>query len=97
MEENHKQERNNFSGENLNKKEHCAGTIAGIAAGGITIAALCFFVGTQVAGGNRSNGQMGAPTGMSGQMGMPLGANGQKGQNSQNGQGGGQDGQINFQ
>ncbi len=105
MEENHKQEMNNFSGENLNKKEPRAGTIAGIAAGGITIAALCFFVGTQVAGGNKNNGQMGAPTGMSGQMGMPPGmngqmgtppgANGQNGQNSQNGQGGGQDGQIN--
>lgn len=99
MEENHKQEMmNSFSGENLNKKEHCAGTIAGIAgiaAGGITIAVLCFFVGTQVAGGNKNNGQMGAPTGMSGQMGMPPGASGQNGQNSQNGQGGGQDGQIN--
>ena len=47
MEENHKQEMNNFSGENLNKKEPRAGTIAGIAAGGITIAVLCFFVGTQ--------------------------------------------------
>lgn len=92
MEENHKQEMNNFSGENLNKKEPRAGTIAGIAAGGITIAALCFFVGTQVAGGNRSNGQMGTPPGMNGQMSTPPGANGQNGQNNQNGQGGGQDG-----
>lgn len=95
MEENHKQEMNNFSGENLNKKEPRAGTIAGIAAGGITIAALCFFVGTQVAGGNKNNGQMGTPPGMNGQMSTPPGANGQNGQNSQNGQGGGQDGQIN--
>lgn len=96
MEENHKQEMmNSFSGENLNKKEPRAGTIAGIAAGGITLAALCFFVGTQVAGGNKNNGQMGTPPGMNGQMGTPPGANGQNGQNSQNGQSGGQGGQSN--
>lgn len=102
MEENHKQEMtNSFSGENLNKKEPHAGTIAGIAAGGITIAALCFFVGTQVAGGNKSNGQMGTPPGMNGQMSTPPGANRQNGQNNQNGQSGGrggnaQSGQNNF-
>ena len=54
-----------------NKKETRAGTIAGIAAGGVTIAALCFFIGTQVAGNNSARNGMGGPGGMSGQMGNP--------------------------
>jgi|GEM_PF-1336784 gtrA family protein len=70
-----------------NKKETRAGTIAGIAAGGVTIAALCFFIGTQVAGNNSARSGMGGPGGMSGQMGNPPGINGQSG-NSQNRPGG---------
>lgn len=54
-----------------NKKETRAGAIAGIAAGGVTIAALCFFIGTQMAGNNSARSGMGGPGGMSGQMGNP--------------------------
>ena len=75
-----------------NKKEMKAGTIAGIAAGGVTIAALCFFVGTQVSGNNSMRGGMGGPGGAngpggSGQMSTPPGMNGQSG-NAQGGPGG---------
>lgn len=56
-----------------NKKEMKAGTIAGIAAGGVTIAALCFFVGTQVSRNNSMRGGMGGPGGQGG----PDGTNGQ--------------------
>ena len=49
-----------------NKKEMKAGTIAGIAAGGVTIAALCFFLGTQVSGNNSMRGGMGGPGGAGG-------------------------------
>ena len=54
-----------------NKKETRAGAIAGIAAGGVIIAALCFFIGTQMAGNNSARSGMGGPGGMSGQMGNP--------------------------
>ena len=54
-----------------NKKETRAGTIAGIAAGGVTIAALCFFIGTQVAGNTSARNGMGGPGRMNGQMGNP--------------------------
>ncbi len=49
-----------------NKKETKVGTIAGIAAGGVTIAALCFFVGTQVSGNRNMSGGMGGPGGQGG-------------------------------
>ena len=75
-----------------NKKEMKAGTIAGIAAGGVTIAALCFFVGTQVSGNNSMRGGMGGPGGQGGpggssQMGGPGGQSGPGG-NSKGGPGG---------
>lgn len=80
-----------------NKKEMKAGTIAGIAAGGVTIAALCFFVGTQVSGNNNMRGGMGGPGGAGGpggssQMGGPGGQGGSSqggpGENSQGRPGG---------
>lgn len=75
-----------------NRKEMKAGTIAGIAAGGVTIAALCFFVGTQVSGNNSMRGGMSGPGGQGGpggssQMGGPGGQGGPNNQNS-NTQGG---------
>lgn len=77
-----------------NKKETKVGTIAGIAAGGVTIAALCFFVGTQVSGNRNMSGGMGGPGGQGGpggssQMGGPGGQGG--------GQQGGPGGQSNNQ
>lgn len=80
-----------------NKKEMKAGTIAGIAAGGVTIAALCFFLGTQVSGNNSMRGGMGGPGGAggpggSGQMSTPPGMNGQSG-NAQGGPGGNSQGE----
>lgn len=78
-----------------NKKEMKAGTIAGIAAGGVTIAALCFFVGTQVSGNNSMRGGMGGPGGQGGpggssRMGSPGGQGGPNNQsnNTQGGPGG---------
>ena len=53
-----------------NKKETRAGTIAGIAAGGVTIAALCFFIGTQVAGNTSARNGMGGPGGQGGASGQ---------------------------
>ena len=45
------------------RKENKVGTIAGLTAGGVAVAALCFFAGTQFSGGNITNNHGGARPG----------------------------------